>query len=326
MTEPRFERIQTNGITLEVAIEGEGPLCVLLHGWPELWLSWRHQIAPLVAAGYRVAVPDVRGYGGSEAPGPVQAYAMTTMTADVVGLIEALGERRAILIGHDWGAPIAWHTAVLHPNHVDAVVGMSVPYLGRGGPAPPTTVLRAMYKERFFYILYFQRPEVPEAEFEADVRSALAKIYFANSADVTAEVRAAMRARTRQSGYLDGLVVPDPLPAWLTTDDLDRYVAAYERSGFRGGLQRYRNMDADWHALPQLDRLKIRAPALFVAGQYDSVLRYVPGMNLMSGMDPFFEDLRGKVVIPGAGHWVQQERPHEVNQVLLEFLGSVAKG
>ncbi len=323
MHDPAIQRIETNGITLQVVVEGHGPLCVLLHGWPELWVSWRHQIQPLVDAGYRVAVPDVRGYGGSDAPAEIDAYAMTELVADVVGLIEALGERSAIVIGHDWGAPIAWHTAVLHPERVDAVVGMSVPYLGRGGPAPPTSVLGAMYRDRFFYILYFQQPGVAEAEFEADVRSSLAKIYFANSGDVPAEVRRAVRARTPQSGYLEGMVVPEPLPDWLTSSDLELYVAAYERSGFRGGLHRYRNMDSDWHALARLDHLKIRQPALFIAGEHDSVLRYVPGMNIMNGMDPFFEDLRGKVVIPEAGHWVQQERPQQVNEALLEFLGSL---
>ena len=249
---------------------------------------------------------------------------MTTMTEDIVGLIDALGERSAIVIGHDWGAPIAWHTAVLHPSRVDAVVGMSVPYLGRGGPVPPTQLLASVYKGRFFYISYFQQPGVAEAELEADVHDALAKIYFANSGDVTAPVRRALRARTPTSGYLEGMVVPEPLPDWLGADDLARYAAAFERSGFRGGLNRYRNMDSDWHALPQLDTMKIRQPALFIAGEHDSVLRYAPGMNLMNAMDPFFEDLRAKIVVPGAGHWVQQERPEAVNEALLSFLRQCA--
>ena len=320
LLEPHFERISTNGITLRVAIEGEGPLVVLVHGWPELWLSWRHQIEPLVDAGYRVAVPDVRGYGHSDAPEGAEAYAMTTMTADITGLIEALGERSAILVGHDWGAPIVWHTALLHPEHVRAVVGLSVPHLGRGGPMPPTKMLASLYGERFFYILYFQRRGIPEAEFETDVRDALAKIYFASCGGVTREVRQGMRSRTRSSGYLDGLIAPDPLPDWLPAEVLDRYAAAYEHSGFRGGLERYRNMDADWHALPQLDQMKVQQPARFIVGEHDSVLRYAPGMNMMKAMAAFFEDLRGQVVIPEAGHWVQQERPEAVNRALLEFL------
>ena len=324
LTRPQFQHIRTNGVSLRVVVQGEGPLCVLVHGWPELWLSWRHQIGPLVDAGYRVAVPDVRGYGGSDAPPDVEAYAMTTLTADIAGLIEALGEESAILIGHDWGAPIVSHTALLHPERVDAVVAMSVPHLGRGGPAPPTEIFKAMYPDRFFYILYFQKPDVPEAEFEADIRSSLAKIYYANSGDVTAEVRRAVRARTRASGYLEGMIVPEPLPHWLTDEDLDLYAEAYARSGFRGGINRYRNMDRDWHELAALQDMKIEQPALFIAGEHDSVLRYAVGMNLMDAMDPYYADLRAKVVIPGAGHWVQQERPTEVNQVLLEFLQSLA--
>ncbi|MEM7435884.1 MAG: alpha/beta hydrolase [Myxococcota bacterium] len=320
----QFQQVQTNGVSLRVALKGDGPLCVLLHGWPELWLSWRHQIEPLANAGYRVAVPDVRGYGGSDAPPEVEAYGMRTLAADVAGLVEALGEESAILIGHDWGAPIAAHTALLHPERVRALVTMSVPHLGRSAPYPPTEVFKAMYPDRFFYILYFQRLDVPEAEFEQDIRSSLAKIYYANSGDVTAEVRKAVRARTPKSGYLEGMVVPDPLPEWLTDEDLDIYAEAYARSGFRGGINRYRNMDRDWHDLPELDDMKIEQPSMFLAGEHDSVLRYAVGMNLMDAMDPYYTDLRRKEIIPGAGHWVQQERPNDVNAAVLGFLRSLA--
>ena len=320
VTDPITQRVRTRGVSLSVTTAGSGPLCLLVHGWPELGLSWRHQIGALAAAGYRVAVPDLRGYGGSDAPAEVEAYAMREMVGDLVGLIEALGEQSAVLIGHDWGAPIVWNTAVMKPEHVDAVVGMSVPHLGRNGPVPPTQLMSAVYRDRFFYMLYFQEPGVAEAEFETDVRGALAKILYANSGDVTREVRAAIRKRTPTSGYLEGMVVPDPLPAWLTEADLDGYAKAFEHSGFRGGLNRYRNLDADWHAHPELDTAKIRQPALFIAGEHDSVLRYAPGMDMLAGMEPFFEDLRGKVIVPGAGHWVQQERPEQVNHALLEFL------
>ena len=320
---PPMRRIDVGDVSLEVAVEGDGPLCILVHGWPETAYSWRHQIAPLVRAGHRVAVPHVRGYGGSDAPEAVEAYAMTALVGDIVGLMDALEAPSATLIGHDWGAPIVWHTALMHPDRVDAVVGMSVPHLGRGGPVPPTEVLQAVYRDRFFYILYFQQPDVPEAEFERDVRDALAKVYFANSGDSTKAMRQAMRARMRGDGYLTGLIAPDPLPAWLDEADLDRYVADFERSGFRGGIHRYRNMDPDFHALEHLAQAKIRPPALFVAGQHDSVLRYAPGTNLMDIMDPFYADLRGKVVIPDCGHWVQQEKPEVVNAAVLEFLASL---
>ncbi|MBX2796887.1 MAG: alpha/beta hydrolase [Myxococcales bacterium] len=311
-------RIHVGEVTLEVAVVGEGPLCVLVHGWPELWWSWRHQIEPLVHAGYRVAVPNVRGYGGSDAPRAVEAYRMTALAADIAGLVEALDEEQAILVGHDWGAPIVWSTALLHAERVRAVVGMSVPHVGRGGPMPPTELFASLHADRFFYISYFQALDVPEMEFETDVRSSLAKIYWMNSGDATSEVRKAMRAR--KTGYLDGIQAPDVLPDWLSEADLDRYAEAFTRSGFSGGIHRYRNMDRDWHELADFDTARIPQPALFLAGEHDSVLRYAPGVDLMQLMAPFFDDLRGQVVIPGAGHWVQQERPEAVNQALLAFL------
>lgn len=317
-----FHNITTNDVTLRVALKGEGPLCILVHGWPELWLSWRNQIDPLVEAGYQVAVPDVRGYGGSDAPEDISAYGMEALTDDIVGIIEALGHDDAILIGHDWGAPMVWHTALLHPTRVRPVVGLSVPYYGISG-APPTQLLQLAYPNRFFYMLYFQQPALPEAEFEADVRDALIKIYFANSGDSTKAVRQAMRARTPSSGYLDGLIKPDVLPKWLTPEALDEYVAAYEKSGFHGGIHRYRNIDADWHKLQHLAGKKIEQPSLFIAGEHDSVLRYAPGVNMMDIIDPFYVDLRGKIIIQGSGHWVQQERPHAVNQHLLAFLHQI---
>ena len=313
-----MERLQVNGITLEVHVEGEGPLCVLVHGWPELWWSWRHQLGPLVAAGYRVAVPNVRGYGRSDAPPDVAAYRMTELAADIAGLVEVLGEESAILIGHDWGAPIVWSTALLHAARVRAVVGMSVPHVGRGGPMPPTQLFGALHADRFFYIRYFQQPDVPEQELERDVRTSLATIYLMNAADATAATRQEMRAR--QHGYLDGMTPPDTLPAWLSEEDLDRYTEAFTHSGFRGGLHRYRNMDQDWHDLEAFESTPIRQPALFLAGEHDSVLRYAPGMDMLALMRPYFTDLRGQHIIAGAGHWVQQEQPGAVNAELLSFL------
>jgi pimeloyl-ACP methyl ester carboxylesterase len=317
----QLERLAVNGIHLAVHVAGTGPLCVLVHGWPETSWSWRHQVGPLVAAGYRVAVLDVRGYGVSDCPESVEAYAMSVLTDDVVGVIDALGEDRAILVGHDWGAPIVWQTALFHPERVRAVVGMSVPHLGRNGAFPPTELFRMLHADRFFYILHFQQPDVPEAEFERDVRAALARIYVMNSANATSETRAAMRRR--KTGYLDGIALPDALPAWLTEADLDRYTAAFERSGFRGGIHRYRNMDADWHAHPELDEARIPHPALFVVGEHDSVMRYAPGMDLLELMTHFYDDLRGQVVVPGAGHWVQQEQPDAVNAAVLAFLSQL---
>lgn len=315
----QLQSIETNGITLQVAVAGKGPLCILVHGWPELWISWRHQIQALVQAGYRVAAPDVRGYGGSDRPPQVEAYEMPTIVADIVGLMDALGEEQAILIGHDWGAPIVYYASLLHPDRVRAVVGMSVPHMGQG-PMPPTELFASLYEDRFFYMLYFQQPEVPEAEFEADIPDALRKIFYYACGEVSQEVRRSVRKRTSNSGYLEGMSYPEPFPAFLSPEELDEYAQAFAESGFRGSLNRYRCLDRDYEQLSYLNDTKISQPALFIAGEHDSVLRYVPGMDMLELMSENFERLQDKIIIPGAGHWVQQEKPAEVNQALLEFL------
>jgi pimeloyl-ACP methyl ester carboxylesterase len=290
---------------------------VLVHGFPESWYSWRHQIPALAAAGYRVAAPDVRGYGGSDKPQAIEAYAIAEMCADVAGLIAALGESRAVLVGHDWGAPIVWNTALLHPEKVRAVMALSVPHLGRG-PVPRIELFRRIYEGRFFYQLYFQTPGVAEAELEADVRTSLRKIYYWISGEgVAAGIRF---DKPRDARLLDGLPDPDPLPAWLTSADLDYYVGEFERSGFRGPLNRYRTSELDFVQQAAVADKRIEQPAAFVAGSLDPVLRFVPGLDLIERMRGLVPDLRLVRLIEGAGHWVQQERPGEVNAALIEFL------
>jgi pimeloyl-ACP methyl ester carboxylesterase len=316
-TQPEFLTVQTNGIRLRVAIAGKGPLIVLVHGWPESWYSWRHQIAPLAAAGYRVAAPDVRGYGGSDKPHAIEAYSIREMCADIAGLIEALGEKQAILIGHDWGAPIVWNTSLFFPEKVRAVAGLSVPHTGRG-PAPRVELFKSIFKDRFFYQVYFQQEGVAEAEFEADVRTALRKIYYGASGD-----RRKMGpgpVKPADARYLDGLVDPDPLPAWLTPADLDYYTREFERSGFRGPLNRYRTSELDFAEQADIAERKIEQPSAFIAGSLEPVLAFIPGVDMVALMRERVSDLRLVKIIDGAGHWVQQERPAEVNAALLEFL------
>ncbi len=319
MAEPKFQKLSTNGISLRAVVEGDGPLCVLVHGWPESWYSYRHQIPALVAAGYRVCVPDIRGYGGSDKPHAVEAYAMAEINRDVAGLIVAWGEEQAILIGHDWGAPIVGTTAITHRPRVRAVVGMSVPHLGRG-QQPLIETFKQIYKDRFFYQLYFQEEGVAEAELEADVRTALRKIYFNSSGDVTEEQRVFTGKKPPDAKLLDGLRDPDPLPAWLDEADIDYYTSQFQQSGFRGPLNRYRTSERDFRDLPQLSTEHVTQPALFIAGSLDPVLNFVPGVRLHELMDRWYDDLRGKVLIEGAGHWIQQERPEETNRAVLEFL------
>jgi pimeloyl-ACP methyl ester carboxylesterase len=315
--QPDLQIVETNGIRLRVALAGKGPLVVLVHGFPESWYSWRHQIPALAAAGYRVAAPDVRGYGGSDKPQPIEAYAIKQMCADVAGLVEALGESEAILIGHDWGAGIVWNTALFHPGKVRAVAALSVPHTGRG-PAPRIALFRKIYQGRFFYQLYFQTPGVAEAELEADVRTSLRKVYYWASGEGIGA--GTLFNKPPDARLLDGLPDPDPFPAWLTPSDLDYYTGEFERSGFRGPLNRYRNSELDFAQMADVADKRVEQPAAFVAGSLDPVLRFIPGLDLIERMRGLVPDLRLVRLIEGAGHWVQQECPAKVNAALIEFL------
>ena len=320
MERPNFEIVATNGINLRVALAGKGPLVLLVHGWPESWYSWRHQIPVLAEAGYRVAAPDVRGYGGSDKPEAIEAYAIKEMCADIAGLITALGETQAILVGHDWGAPIVWNTALLHPEKVRAVAGLSVPHMGRG-PAPRIELFRKIYKDRFFYQLYFQEPGVAEAELEADVRVSLRKIYCWVSGE---GIRAGLRMdKPANARLLDGLPDPEPFPAWLTPADLDYYVGEFQRSGFRGPLNRYRTSELDFAQQAAIADRRIEQPAAFIAGSLEPVLRFLPGVDMIEMMRTRVTNLRLVKLIEGAGHWVQQERPAEVNAARATFLSAI---
>jgi len=316
---PEMRFFDTNGIRVRAAVQGTGPLVILVHGWPELWYSWRHQLPALAAAGYRAVAPDVRGYGGSDKPVPVEAYTMVAMTGDVIGLIDALGEEQAILVGHDWGAPIVWNTAALHPHRVAAVAGLSVPYFQRGA-VPPIALWRQLYEDRFFYQLYFQEPGVAETEFAANMREGLRKVYYMASGDASPEVVAAMTAKTPDSNLLDGLPNPDPFPDWLTEADIDYFTAAFEQGGMRGPLNRYRAQNLDWELLPQLSELTVDQPSCFIAGERDPVRGMVPGFDMYAAPEAFCTDFRGSTIIEGEGHWIQQEAPDAVNAALLAFL------
>jgi pimeloyl-ACP methyl ester carboxylesterase len=313
--------IDTNGIRVHAVVEGDGPLVVLVHGWPEGWYSFRYQLDPLVQAGFRVAALDVRGYGGSDKPGAIEAYAMRELAADIAGVITGLGERSAVLVGHDWGAPIVWTTAILHRAQVRAVAGLSVPYLGR--PRSPLPELyRALYPDSFFYQLYFQTPGVAERELDADVAQTLRRTYYAASGENcagNASERGFLSQKPKQARFLDGTVDPVVLPAWLTEADL-AYWAEQFRDGFGTSLHRYRNYERDFLALPELAREVITQPALFIAGELDPVLGIIPGRRLCDGMERHYADLRAKLLLPGVGHWVQQEAPDAVNTALLSFL------
>lgn len=318
MKQRNFQMIKTNGVTLRTVIEGNGPLVILLHGWPQCWYLWRHQIDPIVAAGFQVAAPDQRGYGGSDRPAPIEAFDIVELSNDVAGIATALGHQRFIVVGHDWGAPVAWHTALLHRERVRAVVGMSVPYArGKVG----TTTRQENFGDNFWYTVYFQKPGVAEAELEADIRKSLRMIYFSVSGDAPEGIW--FKPKPVSAKFLDGLIDPPSLPSWLTAEDLDYYVSQYERSGFRGPINWYRNIDRNVEITPQLENVKIEQPAFFIAGKKDLVLSFAGG-GLVAGMERWVPGLKGKVIVDGAGHWVQVEQPAQVNEALIGFLKTVA--
>ncbi len=316
-----LQRLAVNGLSLRAAVEGDGPLVIMVHGWPELWYSWRHQIKPIVQAGYRVVAPDVRGYGGSDKPYDVEAYDMVNMMADVIGIIDAFGEDTAILVGHDWGAPICWNTAALHPDRISAVAALSVPYRKRG-KVSGIELWRRIYADKFFYQLYFQTEGVAESELEADVRTSLRKIYFALSGD--APVLDNWLQRPAGGTLLEALTNPQSFPLWLTPEDLDYFTANFEASGFRGPINRYRNQERDFVDLPDMGVRPVAQPSCFIAGGKDIVRRFVPDHDLYEDVAMNCTDLRFDRIIDGAGHWVQQEAPREVNAALIEFLASLA--
>lgn len=318
---PQFRFVTTNGIRMHIAEQGSGPLIVLCHGFPESWYSWRHQIPVLAAAGYHVVAPDLRGYGKTDRPQAIEEYGMSYLVGDVVGLVRALGEEKAIIVGHDWGAALAAQAAVMRPDLFTSVVLLSVPYgARRSGGSPPMESAARMPGPKVFYQVYFQSPGVAEAELEKDVRrSVLAMLYYA-SGDAPAASRFTGFFNAGE-GMLGSLPMPEKLPGWLTADDLDFYAGQFRESGFRGPLNWYRNIDRNWRLGGFLLDAKIRQRALFVAGERDLVITGF-GRGGFDRLEESVPNLSKKVLIPGRGHWIQQESPEEVNRLILEFLGS----
>ncbi|MAK62620.1 MAG: epoxide hydrolase [Ponticaulis sp.] len=312
-----------NGITLRVAEAGpeDGPLVILVHGWPELWYSWRYQIPALAEAGYRVIVPDMRGYGGSDAPEAIEAYDIHKLTSDVVGLIDAYGREDANLVGHDWGAAVAWYSVLLHPDRFNSLVTMSVPFPQRGN-RPPTESLNHAFGDNFYYMLYFQEPGVAEAEFEADPERILKRLYASPSTPrVPPEIT---DPKAAAGGFAGRLGAPTEHPEWMSPSDLDYYVENFEGSGFHGGINYYRNLDRNWETTPELAEATIDIPTLFIAGEKDVVIGGATADQLKASMSPRVTQLEDITLYPNTGHWVQQEEADRVNADLLAFLGKVA--
>jgi pimeloyl-ACP methyl ester carboxylesterase len=319
MMAPVERFVDVNGVRLRILEDGppDGPVVLLAHGFPELAYSWRHQIPALAAAGYRVIAPDQRGYGGSSRPDAIEAYDIAQLTGDLVGLLDDAGAERGALIGHDWGAVVAWSTPLLYPDRVAAVAGLSVPPVPR--PLTPVTVaLRRIFGDNFFYMLYFQRPGPADAELDADPGRSLRRMLGGMRAPKD-EATALRMLAAGPEGFIDRLPEPDRLPDWLTAAELDHYVAEFSRTGFTGALNWYRNYERNWEITAHPAAETISAPSLFVGGTDDPVLAF-------TRTDRAREVVVGpyrQVLLDGAGHWIQQERPEEITAELLAFLSEV---
>jgi pimeloyl-ACP methyl ester carboxylesterase len=315
--------VEARHARIELVEEGEGPVVLLVHGFPESWYSWRHQIPALAAAGYRAVAIHVRGYGRSSAPIEVDAYSMLQHVSDNLGVLEALGVERCAVVGHDWGSPIAAHSALLRPDAFAAVALLSVPFNPPGGRRP-TDVFAEMgaASGEEFYIQYFQEPGRAEAEAELDVRSWLGGFYVAASGDAGPTPDGKTIAFVRPGGMLrERFPVVDALPGWITEEDLDFYVALFEAGGFRGPLNRYRNVDRDWLDLQPWRNRPITVPAMFIGGEKDGPTIW--GRRALERHAQTMPDCRGNHILAGCGHWVQQERPKEVNDLLLGWLSEI---
>lgn len=314
--------IKTDGLVQQVLEAGEGPLVLLIHGFPELGVSWRAQVEALAGAGFHAVAPDMRGYGGTRGPKGPENHAILHLVGDMVDLVRALGRERCVVVGHDWGAPVAWHCALLRPDVFTAVAGLSVPFQPRRPKGPPTAAMAAIFRRAGLGDLYINRFQDAEAHrpLEADPATALRKLFWAYDGATPAE--------RRSTGFLpDGVdlleTIDDEatLPPWMTPAHFQAYVAAFTAGGFGAPLDWYRALDLNWSQTAFLQDRRIEVPALFVVGQDDPVRRYAGAHE--AGLKDWAPNLRGQVVLPGAGHWIQQERPDEVNALLLDFLGGL---
>ena len=321
----RHRTVETNGIRMHIAEAGEGPLVVMCHGFPESWYSWRHQMVALANAGYHAVAPDQRGYGETDKPEGIDQYTLFHLVGDLVGLLDALGTPSAVVAGHDWGAPVAWHAALLRPDRFRAVMALSVPFRPRGTSRPTSMMPRT--DDAVFYQLYFQDPGVAEAELERDPRETIRRLAYWGSGDGQRTAHTPGSGSTgmvpRSGGFLTGREAPATLPAWLTEADVDFYAAQFKGSGFRGGLNWYRNIDRNWELLAPWAGAKVTVPALYMLGDRDLVLTFRGMDQLLPALTHFVPELRETIMLPGCGHWTQQERASEVNTAMLRFLETV---
>lgn len=308
--------VETNGVQLRVIEAGVrgAPLVVLAHGFPELAYSWRHQIPALAEAGFHVLAPDQRGYGGSSKPDAIDAYNVVELSADIVGLLDDLGAERAVIIGHDFGGVVAWAAPLLHPDRFAGVAGLSVPPVPRSR-VPTTQAFRRIFGDNFFYILYFQEPGPADAELNRDPATTMRKL-FGSLTTATDDAAAVLMVQPGPEGFIARIPEPDGLPDWISEDEFDHYVDEFTRNGFTAPINWYRCFDRNWELTATTPAATIAVPSLFIGGTADPTLAYTPRHRVR---DVVSGDYR-EVMIEGAGHWLMEERPGEVNEVLLDFL------
>lgn len=328
MSSITHRNVDANGLSIHLAEIGEGPLVIFCHGFPESWYSWRHQLPAVAAAGYHAVAMDMRGYGGTSKPAAISAYSLSELIGDVVGVVAALGEQQAVVVGHDWGAPVAWYSALMRPDVFRAVAAMSVPYTPPFGALPEgmtlSDVSRMVAGDRNYYRLYFQEPGLAEAELESDMRRSVLGFLYSISGDI---VRDGLQPIGFDGHFpagetwLEQLVIPERLPSWLTEADVDFYIGELTRSGFRGGLNWYRNIDLLPSILAPFFGAVLRQPVCYLAGELDLIAGNTPAA--LEAMRQALPDLREYEIYAGAGHWIQQERAAQVSDALVRFLRSL---
>ena len=312
------EKILTvNNKMFKYVESGSGKLVLLVHGWPENWSSWKNQLSLISDLGYKAVAFNIRGYADSYSPKDIPSYSMRFFMEDILDIISFFKEKSAILIGHDWGAPICWNTAAYYKNKIDAVIGLSVPYVKRG-KISNIQLWKNLYKNIFFYQNYFQKINQPELELEENVFNTISKIYYWCSAE--GYIDKVKTTTGLNSGLLDGIPLPQNRLNWLKSSELNHVIKDFKKSGFLGSLNRYRAQDLDWNELLELDYLKIHQPSIFIGGEYDPVRFFIKNYDAYKDPGKYCEEYKGTFIIKSAGHWVQQEKPEKVNKIIKNFL------
>lgn len=322
----RSRFVSANGLQMHIREQGEGPLVIFAHGFPETSHAWRHQVPALAAAGFHAVAPDMRGYGQTDRPADVARYSTFDLVGDLVGLIDALGHQRAVLVGNDWGSTVAWQAALMRPDRINGVVAIGVPMMG--SPPVPPTALFPQTDDALFYTLYFQPSGVAEAEFSRDVATTLRKILFAAARDAGPRREGdgtpnPFAMVSRRDGLLAALPNPPALPAWLTEQDFRTFVTAFQETGFAGGLNYYRNLDNNWNLQRALAGRTVDVPALYLVGEQDVGLA-MPGMrDIIAAMPALAPKLTKSIILPECGHWAPQEQAQQVSDAIIQFARSL---